>query len=68
MEEESLLSFLRTTDRAQPRHLLLAMSEGRKRRVLDEQVPPGLAQLVLDQTAMTGLDGVGGEFAPVERA
>src|SRR6516162_9759248 len=66
MEKESLLSFLRTSDRAQSRHWLLAMGVGRKRRVLDKQVSSGFPQLIRDQSAMSTLDRVGSGFRSVE--
>ena len=67
MEEKTLLSLLRSPDRTEARHRLLAMTEGRKRRVLNEQISSGRLQLVLDQTTMRGLDRVGSDFAPVEK-
>ena len=66
LEEESLPPLLRAPDRARAGHRPLAVGGGRDRRVLDEQVPSGLAQLLLDRATMAVLDRVGSDFASVE--
>ncbi len=66
MEEESLLPFLRTSDRSQARHRLLAMGEGRKGRVLDEQIPPASATRPWTRRRGGALDPIGRDLRPVE--